>query len=277
MLTLSCPGAHEAPSADGNPVAVNYTLPAAAGGAPPVNVSCTPPSGSSFPVGTTPVTCTASDSAGGSASCAFAVNVVRVPQVRQTRFLVFGNSLTEGKLSSLVESPPHSYAAKLLLLLQDRYRAQSIALLNEGRGGERAVNSLPRLREAIATHTPGVVLLMHGINDLNTERMEGVQRTADAIEDLVKHALATTPATFVATLPPLGPGPKAACPDCVEPLNAKIRSMAVAKGAVLVDVHAAWGSRTGLMGADGIHPTEAGYEAIAQAFFDAIRRTLETE
>jgi lysophospholipase L1-like esterase len=30
------------------------------------------------------------------------------------------------------------------------------------------------------------------------------------------------------------------------------------------------------MGADGIHPTEAGYEVIATAFVDAIRQVLET-
>jgi lysophospholipase L1-like esterase len=31
------------------------------------------------------------------------------------------------------------------------------------------------------------------------------------------------------------------------------------------------------MGADGIHPTEAGYDVIARAFFDAIRTTLEPQ
>jgi lysophospholipase L1-like esterase len=51
--------------------------------------------------------------------------------------------------------------------------------------------------------------------------------------------------------------------------------MALARGAVFVDVYAAWGNRSGLMGADGIHPTEAGYEVIAQTFFDAIRKALE--
>jgi lysophospholipase L1-like esterase len=81
-------------------------------------------------------------------------------------------------------------------------------------------------------------------------------------------------AVFVASLPPVGP-PKGGCPECVEPLNDRVRAMAAAKGAVFVDVYAAWGNRPGLMGADGIHPTEAGYEVIARAFFDAMRATLE--
>jgi hypothetical protein len=39
-------------------------------------VSCTPASGSFFPIGTTPVTCTVTDPCGGSASCSFTVTVV---------------------------------------------------------------------------------------------------------------------------------------------------------------------------------------------------------
>jgi hypothetical protein len=40
------------------------------------NVSCTPASGSTFPCGPTPVTCTATDGAGNTARCSFTVNVL---------------------------------------------------------------------------------------------------------------------------------------------------------------------------------------------------------
>jgi hypothetical protein len=40
-----------------------------------INVVCEPPSGSVFPVGTTPVTCTAIDSAGNTNTCTFSVTV----------------------------------------------------------------------------------------------------------------------------------------------------------------------------------------------------------
>ncbi|MET0401321.1 MAG: HYR domain-containing protein, partial [Cystobacter sp.] len=40
-------------------------------------VTCSRPSGSNFPVGTTPVTCTAQDPAGNTSSCSFDVNVVQ--------------------------------------------------------------------------------------------------------------------------------------------------------------------------------------------------------
>ena len=60
-----------------NTAVVNFPLPALSGNCPlPVNpIVCTPPSGSSFPVGTTTVTCTATDDFGLSLSCSFTVTV----------------------------------------------------------------------------------------------------------------------------------------------------------------------------------------------------------
>jgi hypothetical protein len=53
---------------------INYPLPAASDGCGSITPVCSPPSGSSFPVGTTTVTCTATG-AGGTATCSFAVTV----------------------------------------------------------------------------------------------------------------------------------------------------------------------------------------------------------
>lgn len=244
-----------------------------------MSVTCSPLSGAALAVGSHTVTCTARDTQGRQATCGFAVTVRAIPRLERTRFLTYGDSLTEGKLSLtvslLVDSPAHSYPAKLMTLLRERYTAQQITILNEGFGGERASESFPRFRGALSTHRPEAVLLMHGMNDINATLLPGIQGAANAIEELIKESIRSGSTTFVATLPPVGPGPKAFCPECIEPLNDLIRDLAAAKGAVLVDVYAAWGGRSGLMGADGIHPTEAGYQAIAEAFFDAIRRRLE--
>ena len=267
------------PSASGAPVPVTFASPTASGGSGGVTVTCTPATGATFSSGTTPVTCTATDSNGARATCGFAVAVRAIPQLTRIRFLAFGDSLTEGKLSvtlsMLVDSPAHSYPAKLQQLLDDRYTTQDPIVLNDGFGGELTNNGASRLTDAIDDHRPEAVLLMHGVNDLNSTATGVVQSTVDGIEELTKRALQAGLPTFVATLPPLGPGGKAGCPECVEPLNQRVRAMVAAKGAILVDVHAAWGNRTGLMGADGIHPTEAGYQVIAETFFEAIRRTLE--
>ncbi len=60
----------------GNPcVVVNYATPVATDNCPSPTVVCTPPSGSCFPLGTTTVTCTATDTSGNTATCTFKVNV----------------------------------------------------------------------------------------------------------------------------------------------------------------------------------------------------------
>jgi lysophospholipase L1-like esterase len=140
-------------------------------------------------------------------------------------------------------------------------------------GGEVVAKSVTfgRFARALSTHQPGALLLMHGVNDLNDD---DIDTFGLALEELVEDARAANVAVFLATLPPLG-RPKAGCPECVQPLNEEIRGIAATHGAVLVDVYAGFTGGSALMGADGIHPTEAGYEVIARAFFDAIRRTLE--
>ena len=52
-----------------------YATPTASDNCPGVTVACVPPSGSMFPVGTTTVTCTATDASGNTAMCSFSVAV----------------------------------------------------------------------------------------------------------------------------------------------------------------------------------------------------------
>src|SRR5205814_1817394 len=54
---------------------VNYPAPLVSGGSGNVVVVCNPSSGSTFPVGTTTVTCTATDGSGATAACSFNVTV----------------------------------------------------------------------------------------------------------------------------------------------------------------------------------------------------------
>ena len=274
-LSVVCPSNQEASTIANAPVELRYPAPVASGGAQPVTVSCSPSPGARFPAGGSTVTCTAVDAAGATASCGFSVNVLNIPQLSKTRFMAFGDSLTEGKISLtpslLVESGPQSYPAKLQKLLMERYTSQQITMLNEGFGGEKVSESFSRFGAALSTHHPEVLLLMHGVNDLTGEDGR-VQTAANAVAELLAGARDQNVTAFVATLPPLGP-PKAACPECVVPYNNLIREIAGRRGATLVDVYQVW--RPELMGADGIHPTEAGYDVIAHAFFEAIRRTLE--
>ena len=72
--TLTCPASTCINAA--GPTVVTFPTPVTAGGTNPgVTAVCTPPSGSVFALGTTPVNCTASDGCTGTASCSFNVTL----------------------------------------------------------------------------------------------------------------------------------------------------------------------------------------------------------
>ena len=73
--TISCPGDIVVPNSSATCSAqVNYTV-TANDDKPGVSISCSHESGSTFPLGTTMVSCTATDAAGNTASCEFTVEV----------------------------------------------------------------------------------------------------------------------------------------------------------------------------------------------------------
>jgi subtilisin-like proprotein convertase family protein len=78
--TITCPtnvtGVTPVPGGSGS--VVTYPPPTASDNCPGVTAACVPPSGSTFPVGTSSVTCTATDSTGNTATCSFTVTMFNV-------------------------------------------------------------------------------------------------------------------------------------------------------------------------------------------------------
>lgn len=73
---IVCPASvNVSPAAGQTSAVVTYPAPSVSDNLPGVTTVCSPPSGSTFPLGTTPVTCTATDSNGNQASCTFSVSV----------------------------------------------------------------------------------------------------------------------------------------------------------------------------------------------------------
>jgi lysophospholipase L1-like esterase len=82
---------------------------------------------------------------------------------------------------------------------------------------------------------------------------------------------------FLATLPPPRPVGKNSIPlQQILTLNDRIRTTAAGEGAVLVDLYAALNTDVArFIGLDGLHPTEVGYQKIAETFYEAVRANLE--
>ncbi len=281
---IACPPALTVVSKDGTQATASFDAPVVTGGALPVTTACTPESGSTFPIGASDVSCTATDAQQRAASCTFTVTVTPPPQIGATRFLAFGDSITWGTRSSCtgentqVAAP---YPAALRALLTDRYTLQSFTVTNDGLPGERATDpsALARLGLSLEGRKPEVLLLQEGINDLQKAFNPVTQdQIIDALRLMVKEGRKRgAKLVFIGTLLPERPGScRAFAPAEIAPLNEKIRSMAAAEGAVLVDLYAAFdGQIETLLGPDGLHPSDAGYAKIAGVFFDSIRQQLE--
>lgn len=75
-IAINCPANVTANAAQGqSATAVNFPAPTVEGNPAGLTVVCTPPSGSTFPLGTTVVNCVASDAANNKGSCGFMVTV----------------------------------------------------------------------------------------------------------------------------------------------------------------------------------------------------------
>ena len=210
------------------------------------------------------------------------------PTLGITRILAFGDSMTEGTTSTPVTNGlfaldaglSRSYPFKLQTLTSQRYTAQTIQVLNAGHAGNQAVNDMGRFSDMIGDAKPQLVLLLEGANDLNQPFAVGegfnarVTKTVSALEEMVKDAGFRGIPLMIGTLPPQRAGaPKAADPDLLRRFNNAVKEMAAKKGAQLVDVNVLMPLIE--IGQDGLHPTEAGYQHLAEIWLDAIKAKYE--
>jgi hypothetical protein len=77
-VAIACPADIYTTATSLSGAVVTYAIPTASGGCSALTVTCTPASGSVFPIGTTTVTCVAQDACGNKATCTFKV-IVRPP------------------------------------------------------------------------------------------------------------------------------------------------------------------------------------------------------
>ena len=282
-LTIACP-ANVAVEAEITPVVVDYPAPVTGGGSAPVATACTIASGSAFPAGASDVVCTATDAVQRRAQCTFSVAIEQLFRLEGTKFLAFGDSITEGEVSQPQINvhdvdPMAAYPAVLRERLRERYSKQSaeIVVRNEGLRAEIVRAGEERLIEVVSEHRPDVVLLLEGANDVN----QGSLTPGEIVQSLrsnVRRALDSgVRLVLVSTLLPEVPGrPRAFHPEGVEPVNDEIRFRIPQAGGVVVDAWAVFNPQKELLiGSDGLHPTAHGYEVLAETFFKAIIQHFE--
>jgi lysophospholipase L1-like esterase len=215
------------------------------------------------------------------------------PQLSRTKFLAFGDSTTagevpiatnagsadEGRNYKLIIVPTAAYPTQLLGMLRARYMAQNAVLevVNSGAPTEWAEDGVLRFPSVMTSVRPHAVLLLEGVNDLAALGTRGVQSAWRAVDTMAKEARNRGARVFIATIPPPRPsGAKAVPIALIQSLNSNIRDTVRGEGAVLVDLFTALSTDVNrYMSFDGLHPSEAGYQKIAETFYEAIRQDLE--
>jgi lysophospholipase L1-like esterase len=297
--TIACPANVTVRGVPGGTQPVTYPAPVVTGGAAPVNVTCTPGSGAPFTVGTTGVACTAVDAKSRQVQCSFSVTLTPL-LLSVTKYLAFGDSFTEGEDGRTARlgfgfafiDPTGTYPVLLQTLLNNEYPGQSIVVLNRGRSGEFVDEGRQRLPNVIATDRPGALLLLEGYNDLlgscrpkDATSAQCAATTTDVVAGMRKMIQTAKIPTygisyvFVSTLTP--PGPYISGTDrriagtAIIQTNTKLASMVRAEGAILVDPYPVFvGHESEYVADDGLHLRRAGYQALADTFFAAIKNTV---
>lgn len=212
------------------------------------------------------------------------------PTLDVTKIMAFGDSLTEGEsLGRLLGPTNHdpsgpgvvtSYPYKLLTTLTTTYTGQASALrvYNFGHGGEFVVGSQAkeRLNSGLNGFQPDVLLLLHGVNNVNAPN-DAIITIVEAIEELVELAYVRgVKHVFIGNLPPQIPTTKATGGARIAEFNSWLPSVAAEEGATLVDIHSNINTATMLM-EDGLHLNETGNIKLAELFYAAIKAKYHKE
>jgi lysophospholipase L1-like esterase len=271
---------------------VTFDAPTVTGGAAPVNVSCAPASGTTFPLGTTSVSCAATDAQTRQASCSFKVTLTGLA-IEIKNYDAVGDSFTEGQNGEFAPTfvdVPNAYPTKLQAAFDATYPGQGITVINRGAGGESVEKTVDDLRGNLAKDRPGAVLVLTGYNNL----LEGGCRVSDGtnarcnnainavglgVKDCIRHSKEppfNIAYVFVSTLTPPGPRAPGAADrrlrsDSIVQVNARIRQVVSAEGGILVDPYPLFiGHEPDYVDVDGLHLRPAGYQVLADTFFAAI-------
>lgn len=290
---IACPVDLTVTGVTGSSQAVTFDAPTVTGGATPVSVTCNPVSGAPFPLGASSVSCAASDAQSRQATCSFKVTLT--PQTLSvTKYAAFGDSLTEGEIGRPNVAPslldiPNAYPTKLQQALDATYPGQGVVVINHGVSGETIDKTELDIVKFLPIDRPGAVLLLSGYNNLTTVCGPGQANTGacgkglEAVEIGVRDCLRRISEsnvgvkyTFVSTLTPPGPsGSQRIDANAIIQANIRIKQRTAAGGAVLVDSYANFvGHEAEYVNVDGLHLRPAGYQALADGFFAAIKSTV---
>lgn len=195
------------------------------------------------------------------------------------RILCFGDSMTKGVTSRgfferFTLTPVEGYVPKLARLLRQEFGDRP-QLFNSGIGGETTGQGLERLRIEVRSARYDLVLLLEGVVDVNNPQPLFEEARAN-LKEMIRVVQGEGIPVIIGTVPRLNDdGFRTRGIENVPKLNEMIREEAEAEKVPLADHERAFGRNLTLQGPDGLHPNDAGYQVIAETWFEIILELAE--
>jgi lysophospholipase L1-like esterase len=190
---------------------------------------------------------------------------------RPNVYLAFGDSITDGEGSA----DGNGYVSRLQRKLEGHFGRAT--MIKDGLSATRSNRGSDRLPDSLTVRA-AYTLILYGTNDWNVGECKTSPPcfTIDSLRTMVRDVKFRQGIPVLATIIPANPtfelGPTRN--QWISAMDARIREMARAEGAVVADLEAAFlrDAQLSRLYTDHIHPNDAGYELMAQAFFEAISR-----
>ena len=196
---------------------------------------------------------------------------VRLQALDRDKHVGFGDSITEGVIE-FEAVPEKGYIPRLEKLLDENLVDSRV--INRGIGGEKTAEGLSRIDGVIQADQAENIYLMEGTNDIKDMSIS-VDTMAFNLREMARKARDFGMTIFLASVIPQDPW-ESIIKERTEELNTKIKNIASSLKVHFVDQFEAFGGvHSGfLLYSDSTHPNEAGYQLLAETFYDAFATTV---
>lgn len=177
------------------------------------------------------------------------------------KVVCLGDSITAGRCASDRYTPGGAPFPTRLAELTGKQ------VSNQGRCGTTSDTGVSRIGSILSSEKPGYLFILYGINDLT---IGGGKTTCEAnLRTMIQAARANQTIPVVATLLPTYDSHGFVAGEVIV-MNERIRVLAKEEKARLVDLHKMFELDRSLIQDDGLHPTSAGNQVIAEAYASKI-------
>ena len=188
--------------------------------------------------------------------------IAKLQLIEQMTIVALGDSLTSGWMVA------RGYTEFLRDMLMARYPKVGIKIINSGIPGDMAPGGLCRLQQDVISYVPDLVLVQFAFNDAFCGCSLGeYRRSIEIIVERIRQESSAEVLLLTSTLPA-----DASDFDVVAPFYAELKQVAQEKACAIAAVDEHWqvviddgGSHDELVLDDRVHPSEAGYQLMAEA------------